>query len=259
MGKRLRNFFLPLLLLALILLIWQIFTYTEIIPKWFLSSPAETLHTFWGLITSGTLLKLLLYSFANLWPAFLLALVFSLIFGVILGVSNSARQMFQPFLAGLMVLPTLAWLPLVIIFLGFTRQSIWTVIFISGSVKMIYSVSGAVRGLNPNWLLVAENMGLSRIETIFKVILPGALPQILSGVRIGFGSAWRSLIGAEMLMIAAGGLGKYIWMSQWAFKFDQVLSGVITIAAVGILMEQLVFKRIERAVLVRWGLSVGMK
>ena len=86
------------------------------------------------------------------------------------------------------------------------------------------------------------------------MILPGALPQILSGLRIGFGSAWRSLIGAEMLVVTAGGLGKYIWMSQWNFKFDQVFSGIIVIALVGIAAEQLIFKRIEQATLHRWGM-----
>ena len=57
-----------------------------------------------------------------------------------------------------------------------------------------------------------------------------------------------------MLMVTAGGLGKYIWMSQWAFKFDQVISGVIVIALVGVLAEQLIFKKIERVTLVKWGL-----
>jgi NitT/TauT family transport system permease protein len=119
---------------------------------------------------------------------------------------------------------------------------------------MIYSVIGGVRDINHNWLLVAQNLELNKFKTITKVILPGALPQILSGVRIGFGSAWRSLIGAEMLMVTAGGLGKYIWMSQWAFKFDQVFSGVIVIALVGVLAEQIIFKKIEKITLVRWGL-----
>ena len=121
-------------------------------------------------------------------------------------------------------------------------------------MRIIYNVIDGVRGVNINWLLAARNLELDKFAIVTKVVIPAALPQILSGLRIGFGSAWRSLIGAEMLVITAGGLGKYIWMSQWNFKFDQVFSGIIIIALVGIAAEQLIFKRIEQATLHRWGM-----
>lgn len=113
---------------------------------------------------------------------------------------------------------------------------------------------GGARNVNQNWLLVAQNLEMSRLNIILKVIIPGSLPQILSGLRIGFGSAWRSLIGAEMLVVTAGGLGKYIWMSQWTFNLEQVFAGIIVIALVGIVTEELVFKKIEKVTLSRWGM-----
>lgn len=254
MAKRIKNFILGVSLFVAVLAIWQLLSATQIIPTWLLSSPNETFFTFLGLIRNGILIKLLLNSFLNIFPAFILSLVVSLALGIFIGTNATFRRMFLPFLAGINSVPSLAWLPLIILFLGFTRQTIWTVIFISSFIKMIYSVIGGVRDINPNWLLVAQNLELKKIETIIKVILPGALPQILSGIRIGFGSAWRSLIGAEMLVVTAGGLGKYIWMSQWTFKFDQVISGIIVIALVGVLAEQVVFKKIEQITLVKWGL-----
>jgi ABC-type nitrate/sulfonate/bicarbonate transport system permease component len=117
---------------------------------------------------------------------------------------------------------------------------------------MIYSIISGVRNINPNWIFAAKNIGLSKIKIIFKVIIPGALPEIMTGIRLGFGSAWRSMVGVEMLVITFGGLGKFIWNAQWAFAFDKVLIGIFAIAIVGLIMEELVFKKIEKLTIEKW-------
>lgn len=254
MAKKIKNFILSISLFVAILLLWQAMSFLQIIPPWILSSPGETFWTFGKLVSSGTLPSLLLISIANVLPAFLLAVVASLILGILIGINETAKKIFAPFISAIYLIPSLAWLPLLIIIFGFTRQAIWAVIFISSFVRIIYSIIGGVRGVNPNWTLVARNLELTKFNTIIKVILPGALPQILSGIRVGFGSAWRSLIGAEMLVVTAGGLGKYIWMSQWSFKLDQVIAGIFVIALVGIITEEFVFKKIENITLFRWGM-----
>ena len=147
----------------------------------------------------------------------------------------------------------MALLPLIILFLGFTRQAIWCVVFISCFRRLIYNVIEGVSSVNQNWILAAKNFGLSRLEIIFKVILPGSLPHILTGIRMGFASAWRSLIAAEMLVVTFGGLGKFIWMAQWAFSFEKVFVGIIVIAIIGLLMEKFVFGKLEKITLIRWG------
>lgn len=254
MAKRIKNFILSISLFVAILLLWQVLSFLQIIPPWILSSPKETFWTFGKLISSGTLPGLLLISIANIMPAFLLAVATSLILGILIGINEIAKKIFAPFISAIYLIPSLAWLPLLIIIFGFTRQTIWAVIFISSFVRIIYNIIGGVRGVNPNWILVARNLELTKFNTVMKIILPGALPQILSGIRVGFGSAWRSLVGAEMLVVTAGGLGKYIWMSQWSFKLDQVIAGILVIALVGIITEELVFKKIEKITLFKWGM-----
>lgn len=112
---------------------------------------------------------------------------------------------------------------------------------------------GGVRNLNPIWILVARNLGLNKWQIIFKVIIPGALPSIITGMRIGFGAIWRSVIGAEMLVIGAGGLGKFIWTAQWTYSFDKVLVGILLISIIGLTIEMVVFKKIEAVTLEKWG------
>lgn len=254
MVKKIKNFILSISFFVIVLVVWQLLCTFGVLAPWVVSSPSQTFLSFIKMIGDGTLVKLLTVSFLNIFPAFILAVIMALILGVLVGVNSTFRKMFSPFLSAIYLVPSLAWLPLIILFLGFTRQSIWAIIFISSFIRIIYNVIGGVRGVNQNWLLAAKNLELSKLDTIIKVIIPGALPQIISGIRIGFGSAWRSLIGAEMLVITAGGLGKYIWMSQWAFKSEQVLSGIITIALVGIIVEEFIFKKIEKVTLVKWGM-----
>lgn len=255
MVNKIKNFILGISLFVAILIVWQSLCALGLLPSWMLANPRETFLSFVKLVGDGTLTKLLAISFFNIFPAFILAVAASLILGILVGTSGTFRKVFTPVLSAVYLVPSLAWLPLIILFLGFSRQAIWAIIFIASFIRIIYNVIGGVRGINPNWLLTAKNLELNKFNTVIKIILPGALPQILSGIRIGFGSAWRSLIGAEMLVVTAGGLGKYIWMSQWSFRSEQVLSGIIVIALIGIIAEELVFKRIEKVTLVRWGLQ----
>lgn len=254
MTPRTKNFLLGASPFVGIGLLWFLLSAFNVIPSWYLPGPVATFATFWRLISDRTMIGLIWKSLVNVIPAFFLSVFFSVTLGVAIGMNETCRKIFSPFISAIYLIPSLAWLPIIILLLGFDRSSIWAVVFISSFVRIVYSVIGGVRGLRQNWLLVAKNIELGRFRTVFKVVLPGALPQILSGIRVGFGSAWRSLIGAEMLVVTAGGLGKYIWMSQWAFKFDQVISGLIMIALIGILAEQYVFKRIEQKTMLKWGM-----
>ena len=92
--------------------------------------------------------------------------------------------------------------------------------------------------------------GMPSSHTAFSVSI--ATPV---GLRLGFGSAWRSLVGAEMLVVTLGGLGKFIWMAQWYFDFDKVMAGIVLIGLISILVEQLVLGRLEKNILQKWGFN----
>jgi NitT/TauT family transport system permease protein len=182
------------------------------------------------------------------------ALLFALAAGLLMGLSETSMKIWYPFLTVLYPVPSIAWLPLVIIFLGFSRATVWSVIFISAFFKIVYNVVTGVRRVERTLIWSAVDVGMSGSRIVREVILPGALPQILTGVRLGFGSAWRSLVGAEMLTVGVGGLGSYIWTAQWFFRFEKVFAGIIVIGCIGFAMEHLLFGRIEKRTIVRWGL-----
>ncbi len=250
---RIKNILLPLTPFVLLIILWYAVYYFNIFPQWLIPSPWQTAETFLKLLLDGSLVRLTLISAFNIFPAFVLGLALALIGGVVIGLNADARKAFFPFFSALYTIPSIAWLPFVILFLGFNRQSIWAIIVISSFLRMIYNVIGGVRNVNPDWILAAKNLGLNKIEVVIKIIIPAALPHIITGMRLGFNSAWRSLIAAEMLITTFGGLGKFIWFSQWSFNFDKVFSGIIIIATIGIVTELFIFKRLEKVTLVRWG------
>jgi len=233
--------------------LWNVVAYFNWMPNWFLPSPLKVVLTFGELIKNGTILKIIFDTVLNLVPPYLLAIVVSIIFGILIGTNTTLRKIFFPFISTLYPIPSLAWLPFIIIIFGFTRQSVWVLLFISSFLKMIYNMISGVRNINTIWILVAKNLGLNKWQIICKVIIPGALPNIITGMRIGFGAIWRSVIGAEMLVIGAEGLGKFIWTAQWTYSFDKVLVGILLIAIIGLMIELVVFKKIEAITLEKWG------
>src|SRR4030042_3937902 len=236
-----------------ILILWCFLYYFNQDTGWLFPSPIKTASSFLQLISDGTLPGLILTSLLNLIPPFILAAICAVGLGTIMGINRNFRYIFNPILSAIYPIPSLVWLPFIILFLGFTREAIWLVIFISSFVRIIYSVISGVQNINIEYILAAKNLGFNKTKIVLDVILPCALPQIITGLRLGFGSAWRSLIGAEMLGVTLGGLGKFIWMSQWYFDFEKVIIGIVAISLISIFIEEIVFKRLEKNTLVKWG------
>lgn len=249
----LRKLLLGAIPFVVILITWQIFHDSNQDLGWLIPSPLTAAKSFVELLLDGTFFRLIVASMQNLIPAFALGITTAIVLGVAMGSNKTIHQIFYPLLGIIYPVPSLAWLPFVVLLLGFTREAVWAVIFISTFTKMIYNVIGGVKNINIEYILVARNFGFSKLKIIWSVILPAALPQIMTGLRIGFGSAWKSLIGAEMLVAALGGLGTFIWTAQWHFRFDHVVAGVLVISLMSVLIESVVFKRLEEATLVKWG------
>lgn len=254
MGKKINTILLGTIPFLAIGIIWYFLHFYEVFPQWAIPSPSQTLSTLIGLIRDGTIFNLVISSLFNIIPAFIVAGVVAIFCGVVIGINTTARKIFHPFISALYPIPSVTWLPLVILFVGFTQTAIWIVIFVSTFLRVIYNVIDGVRAINQNWFLVGKNVGLNQFEMISMVVVPGALPSIITGLRLGFASSWRSLIATEMLVSTLGGLGKFIWYAQWAFSFDKVISGIVIIAIIGIAIEALVFRPIEKMTLIRWGM-----
>ncbi len=152
MANKLKNILLGLIPFATLLTIWQISDYFAWLPKWLVPSPYKVMLAGWQLISDGSLLGLITTSALNAIPAFIIAVVSALIVGTMIGLNETIRKILQPLLSAIYPIPSLAWLPFIILFFGFTREAIWIIVFISSFLKMIYNVIGGVRGVEKNWI-----------------------------------------------------------------------------------------------------------
>ncbi|HZD89277.1 MAG TPA: ABC transporter permease subunit [Pseudolabrys sp.] len=127
----------------------------------------------------------------------------------------------------------------------------------ASSFPMIYAVWTGVRAVNPIWLRSAIVMGADEAFLFRKVIWPGALPYIITGLRLAFGRAWIGVIGGELLSSPRLGLGEIIFNAKEFLSSGIMLSTLIVIGLIGVFFERFVFQRLEAATVRRWGMVSG--
>lgn len=194
----------------------------------------------------GTLLRLVL--------GFLLAAVVGVVLGILMGRFRVAEDVLLPAVSFAYPIPGLAYAPLFMLWFGLGDTPAVLLVGVSSSFIVILNTWKGVKAVKPLWLRAAAVMGAGERQMFWKVIVPAALPYILTGLRLGLAQAWRILVAVEMLMSVDRGLGWMIFGAQQFLETDVMLSGIVVIGLIGILMEKQVFERIERYTVVRWGM-----
>jgi NitT/TauT family transport system permease protein len=133
------------------------------------------------------------------------------------------------------------------------------VVVYAASFPLIYSVWIGVRAVNPLWLRAATVMGADEAALFRKVIWPGTLPYLITGLRLAFGRAWIGVIGGELLASPKLGLGEIIFNAREFLDAGSMLSSLVAIGAIGVFFERFVFQRLENATVGRWGMVAGSR
>lgn len=199
--------------------------------------------------TEGTLLRLVL--------GFLLATVVGVVLGILMGRFRVIEDLFLPAVSFAYPIPGLAYAPLFVLWFGLGDTPAILLVGAASCFVIIINSWKGVKAVKPLWLRAAEVIGASERKMFWKIILPAALPYVLTGLRLGLAQAWRILVVIEMLMAVERGLGWMIFGARQFLNTDVMLSGVIVIGVVGLLLEKQVFERIERYTIVRWGMLTG--
>jgi len=196
--------------------------------------------------TEGTLLRLAL--------GFLLAAVVGVVLGILMGRFRVVEDVLLPAVSFAYPIPGLAYAPLFMLWFGLGDMPTILLVGAASCFIVILNTWKGVKAVKPIWLRAAEVMGAGERQMFWKVMVPGALPYILTGLRLGLAQAWRILIAVEMLMSVERGLGWMIFGAQQFLETDVMLSGIVVIGLMGILLEKQVFERLERYTVVRWGM-----
>jgi taurine transport system permease protein len=241
-----------LTIIALILL-WASASSLKLVSPVFLPSPLTVLQSLGTVATIGfvdsTLAQHTLASLGRIFGALAAAIVIGVPAGVAIASSRVGKGVLDPIVEFLRPLPPLAYLPLVIIWLGIGEASKITVIALAMLPPVIISTAAGVRSASKDHVNAARSFGATRWQVLWHVILPGAVPSILTGTRIALGAGWSTLVAAE-LIAASRGLGFMIQSAAQFLVTDIVIAGIFVIAIIAFLFE-LIARSAER-MLVPW-------
>ena len=184
-----------------------------------------------------------------------LAVAVGLPLGVLMGRMRAVENFVMPLTSALMPIPSLAWVPVFILWFGLGNAVTILVVFYAALFPMLLNTWSGVRSVNPIWLRAAGAMGANERALFWKVIIPGASPFIIAGLRQSFLRSWIAVIGAEMLAASDWGLGWVIFDAKEFLNTDVMLASLVVIGCIGFITERLVFGSIERATIYRWGMA----
>ena len=242
----------PLLVAAGFVLVWH-FTVTlagsTIFPK-----PYAVLLGMVELTRKGVLLKYIVASLFRVSSGFLLALLVGVPFGLLLGWFTSAFRAFNPAIQVLRPISPIAWIPVAILWFGVSDLAPIFLIFLASLFPITTATMAAVQNIQQVHLRAATNFDVRGLPLFRYVILPAALPQIITGTRIALGVAWLVVVAAEMIAVNSG-LGYLIIDARNAgMRYDLVISGMVIIGLIGLALDIMV-RRLETLDEVRWGFS----
>jgi NitT/TauT family transport system permease protein len=188
-----------------------------------------------------------------------IAVAVGLPLGILMGRFKPIEHFFMPLVSALMPIPSLAWVPVFILWFGLGNTVAILIVVYAAMFPMVLNTWAGVRAVNPLWLRAAGAMGADERRMFWKVIMPGASPFIITGLRQAFLRAWIAVIGAEFLAASDFGLGWVIFDAKEFLNADLMLASLIVIGGIGFLFERLVFGSIEKATVERWGMVQMVK
>lgn len=248
-GRRLRRGTYALVILAA-LGVWQLLTTFQVFPAVALPAPGDVYRAFIHVWTAGYLGKTLwqdvLYSVFRVGIGFVGAVVAGVILGLLMAESKMVNRIIDPFVQFGRPIPPLAYIPLFVVWFGIGELPKVLLILVGTTPIIIINTIGGVRNIPHERFEVAECLGASRAQMFVRVTLPSALPEIFTGMKVGIGIAWSTLVAAE-LIAASVGLGWLVEQAATQLQVAIVIVGIIAIGVLGYAME-LCIRAIERVV-----------
>ena len=248
-GKRLIP---PLVVIA----VWQIVTTVGGIPSYKLPSPLQVLAGLKDLVVVGLppghlLHTHALYSLERVFLGYSVAVLLGIPLGIAVGRSRRVRFLVGPFIELLRPIPPLAWIPIAILWFGIGLKSAAFIIFLGAFFPILLNTCAGVRAVDPLLIEAVRTLNGKTRDIVFKVLIPGSIPSIITGMRIGLGLGWMTLVAAEFSGVKQGyGLGYMIMTARDIQRPDEIIAGMFFIGVTGFLIDGSL--RLLEKSLIRW-------
>lgn len=246
------------ILLLVLAAAWEIYARSRNNPL-LLPTLTETLAALFRSVASGELTRAATYTISLLLKGYAAGLFFAAVLTALASATRVGADLLETLTAMFNPLPSIALLPLALIWFGLGSGSVIFVLIHAVLWTVALNTHAGFRAVSPTLRMVGQNYGLSRAGYITRILVPAAFPSILTGLKTGWAFGWRTLIAAELVFGASsgsGGLGMYISQKKNELLIPNVFAGLLTIIVFGLLVENLVFKTIESRTVRRWGMQV---
>ncbi|MFA6076265.1 MAG: ABC transporter permease [Negativicutes bacterium] len=247
-------FYKRLATIIALVLVWQLFCKTAMYPTYLLPTPEQVEQTLLQGIIDGQLVIALLSSLKRMVIGYSMAVVLGLALGVALIKWKYLDQTIGFFILAVQTIPSVAWLPLALIWFGLNERAIIFVVIIGSLWTMVMSVKTAIKGVNPDYIRLAKTLGYNKWALFWKIVIPAALPELIVGLRLAWAFAWRSLLAGELLG-GESGLGQTLMIGRNLGDMSLVIAVMIIIATLGILIDLFLFQRLENQIFAKRGYS----
>jgi NitT/TauT family transport system permease protein len=234
--------------------LWEIVARSGIFPPKLFPSLVTVAQAFVDLTVKGILPHHTLDTLLRLLAGFFIAAIVGVVLGILMGRSRRVEDIALPLVSIGAPIPGLAYAPLFLLWFGLGNKSAILLVAFVSAFPIVFNTWTGVKAVKEIWVRSAQAMGADDRRLFAKVIVPGALPYILTGLRLGLAQAWRILVGIEMLAAVPWGLGWMIFGAREFLNTDVMLAGVVVIGVIGLALEKLVFQRLERFTVMRWGM-----
>ncbi|MFF1558590.1 ABC transporter permease [Streptomyces sp. NPDC058279] len=249
----------PVVAVGLVLVVWQVLVSAQVADATKLPSPSAVWDGVTAMWLKGTLLEVIWTSVSRGLLGFLLALAIGTPLGLLVSRVRLVRAAIGPILSGLQSLPSVAWVPPAVIWLGLNDSMMYAVILLGAVPSIANGLVSGVDQVPPLFLRAGRTMGATGLRGTWHVVLPAALPGYLAGLKQGWAFSWRSLMAAEIIASSPDlglGLGQLLENGRNNIDMPGVFLAIFLILIVGIAIDLLIFSPVERWVLRSRGLLV---
>ncbi|MDP8906523.1 MAG: ABC transporter permease [Thermoproteota archaeon] len=235
--------------------IWQLIYVLGIWPKISLPSPLMVAESFYELLQNNMLITSIAMTLYRLTIGFFISIALGVAIGLAMVKFTGFGKTMGSFAIGLQSFPSVAWVPFAILLIGLNDFGILFVVVMSSVFSVMMSTYSGMRNIPTIYIRAAKNMGAKGIRLFRYLMIPAATPALITGIKQAWSFAWHALIGAEILMAASIGIGHILLIGREFQAMNQIIASMITIFALGMLFDRVLFMKLEDKVREKWGLK----
>jgi len=230
--------FLEFLPVVFFIVIWEITGKLHFISKGLFPPFTEVLTEFFLLIKNGILLENFLRSLIRVLIGFTMGSILGIFAGILMGWNKYLGKALSPVVSILYPIPALGWLPLLMLWVGINELLPITIVFICSFFPVCYNTICGIKGVDKNYIHVAQTLGASKTRILKLIVIPLALPNIFTGLRLEAGMAWRVIIAAEMVAIPTG-IGAFMMRAESLMQIDIIIVCLLVLSIMTFLFERI--------------------